>query len=111
MLSTNRHFLKNEVAKTSDESHEKFFITVLTDGPNQNGFYELATLRHRRGGGGGGGTRQRFIIEGGSAQRSKPLIDLLTRNFSFPQPLIHLASPLGLVPDKNDFHYPFTHFN
>ena len=51
MLSTNRHFLKNEVAKTSDESHEKFFITVLTDGPNQNGFYELATLRHRRGGG------------------------------------------------------------
>ena len=58
MLSTNRHFLKNEVAKTSDESHEKFFITVLTDGPNQNGFYELATLRHRRGGGGGGGEKK-----------------------------------------------------
>ena len=37
-------FLKNEVAKTSDESHEKFFIAVLTDDPNQNGFYELAML-------------------------------------------------------------------
>lgn len=43
-------FFEKRVAKTSDESHQKVFIAVLTDGPNQNGFYKLVTLRHRRRG-------------------------------------------------------------